>query len=334
MKRFAGLFLAVALAAALWSVGWYFASSQVSAAIAQFAANEGSAENPRLTCARSAVSGFPFRIDVTCEEATVLADDVTVTVAGIKASVQVDNLTHLLASAIGPVTYADAFYGRSNRLTFSALQASFRITTSDILKGLSGEGWRIARISVVGNGLDWVDTIGEDLPVAKASHAELQIGDIPELHDKTAGTAALAIYFVGKDVVSPIYDLVDADGEAQLQLTGLPDDLRRFGDADLLPAWQAAGGKLEVVRVNATDGDDLLDASGTIGIDASHRVEGQLTYTNRGIRERLAPFVNPMILSVMSGLPEADGTFKQALQFANGSLLIGGIPLFQLEPLY
>jgi len=334
MKRFAGLFFAVALVAALWSAGWFVVSAQVSTGLSDLALAEGSAERPRLSCARSAVTGFPFRIDVTCEEATVLAEDITVTLAGFKVSAQVDNPTHVLASAKGPITYADAFYGSSNRLDFVNLQASARLTTADLLKGLTGAGWRIARISVVGDGLDWVDTIGEDLPVAKASHAELQIGDIPELHDKVAGTAALAVYVVGRDVVAPIYNLVDADGEAQLQLSGLPDDLRRFAEPDLLPAWQAAGGRLEIIRVNATDGTDLIDATGSLGLDASRRLEGQVTYSNRGIRERLAPFVNAMILSVMSGLPEADGTFKQAVQFANGALLIGGIPLFQLEPLY
>lgn len=334
MKRFAGLLLAVLIVAALWSAGWFYAQSQVEAEMVRLANAAGTVDDPRVTCGSSTVAGFPFRIDIGCEDATIVSDDVTVTAAGLRGSVQVDNPTHVLFSAKAPVTTSDAFYGTSTRLDFAGLQGSARLTTDNIIAGLSGEGWRVARISLVGDQLDWVDTIGADLPLAKAAHAEIQIGDIPELHDKAAGTAALAVYVVANNVNSALYDITDGNGEVQLQITGLPDDIRRFGDADAIAAWRNAGGKIEVARINGTDGDNMLDATGTLGLDANRMLTGELTYSNRGVRERLASFVNPLILSVLAGLPQEDGTFKQALQFANGNLLVGGIPLLQLAPLF
>ena len=333
MKRFAWLFSIVIAVAALWSVGWFLVAEQARQALAELGTADGS-DSPQLTCARSGVSGFPFRIDIACEEAVLVAEDLTVTAAGVRASVQVDNPTHVVFSVRAPITTRDAFYGSSSRLNFTALQGSARVTTSDILKGLSGEGWRIARVSLVGDGLDWVDTIGAELPLAKVSHAELQLGDIAELHDKAAGTAALAVYAVARDVTAPFYQVGDADGEVQLQITGLPADLRRFDAPDLIPAWPAAGGKIEIVRINGTDGEDLIDASGTLTLDANRMPEGEITYANRGISERLAPYVNPVVLSVLAGLPQEDGTLKQALQFSGGALRVGGIPLFNLEPLF
>jgi len=333
MKRFVWLFSIVVLVAALWSAGWYFAADQVQQNLNQLAASDGSTQ-PKLTCGTSSVTGFPFRIDIGCEDAVLVADDLTVTAAGLRASVQVDNPTHVLFSAMSPVTAQDAFYGSQSRLSFSTLQGSARVTTADLLKGLGGDGWRIARVSLVGDGLDWVDTIGTELPLARASHAELQIVDVPELHDKAAGTAALAIYAVAKDATAPLYAINDGDGEVQLQITGLPDDLRRFADTDPIPAWQAAGGTIQVLRVNGTDGTDLIDASGTLGLDANRMLEGDITYANRGIRERLAAYLNPVVLSVLAGLPQEDGTFKQALQFSGGALRVGGIPLVNLTPLY
>lgn len=333
MKRFAWLFSIVIAVAVLWSAGWFFAASQVQAQLAQLAANDGAAA-PQLTCGQSSVAGFPFRIDVTCEEATLVAEDLTVTAAGVKVSAQVDNPAHLVFSARSPITTADAFFGSSTRLDFTNLQGSFRLTTSDIIRGLSGEGWRIARVALVGDGLNWVDTIGAELPLAKASHAELQVADIPELHDKAGGTAALAVYMIARNVTANLYQVADGDAEVQMQITGLPDDIRRFGDADFIPAWQVAGGRLDIVRVNATDGDDLIDASGTLGLDANRMVEGEITYANRGIQERLAPYVNPVVLAVIAGLPQDDGTFKQALQFSGGAVRVGGIPLANLEPVY
>jgi len=333
MKRFVWLFSIVVIVAALWSAGWFFAAGQVRQSIERLAANDGDSD-PRLTCGTLNVTGFPFRIDVDCEDATLVSEDLTLTAAGFRASVQVDNPAHVVFSARSPVTAEDAFYGSSNRLTFANLQGSARLTTSDFIKGLGGDGWRIARVSLVGNGLEWVDTIGAELPLAKASHAELQVIDVPELHDATTGTAALAFYAVAQDVTAPIYQIGDGDAEVQLQITGLPDDIRRLRDADLLPAWQAAGGKIEISRINATDGEDLIDASGTLGLDANRMLEGDITYVNRGIHERLAPYVNQMILAVAAGLPQDDGTFKQALQFSGGAVRIGGVPLADLEPLY
>jgi hypothetical protein len=88
------------------------------------------------------------------------------------------------------------------------------------------------------------------------------------------------------------------------------------------------------VRINGTDGEDLIDASGTLGLDANRMLEGEITYLNRGLQERLQPYLNPVILAVAAGLPQEDGTFKQAMQFSGGALRIGGIPLFQLAPLF
>ncbi len=333
MKRFVWLFLIVIIVAGLWSAGWFFAAGQVRQGMDQLAANDG-AVDPRLTCGTLGVTGFPFRIDIDCENATLVSDDLTVSAAGFRASVQVDNPAHVVFSARSPIAAQDAFFGSASRLEFTGLQGSARLTTDDFIKGLGGDGWRIARISLVGDGLNWVDTVGADLPLARSSHAELQVIDVPELHDAAKGTAALAIYAVAKDVAAQFYNVTNGNGEVQLQVTGLPDDIRRFGDADVLPAWQAAGGKIDVARINGTDGEDLIDASGTLGLDANHMLEGDITYSNRGIRERLAPFVNAMILAVASGLPQEDGTFKQALQFSGGAVRVGGIPLANLEPLY
>jgi hypothetical protein len=333
MKRFVWLFLIVLFVAALWSGGWFFAAGQVREQLAKLATNDGETA-PQVICGNSNVTGFPFRIDVACDQAVIVVEDLMVSAAGIRASVQVDNPTHMVFSAASPITTEDAFYGSSTRLAFTALQGSFRVTTADLIKGLSGEGWRIARMSLVGDGLDWVDTIGTELPLARASHAELQVIDVPELHDKTNGTSALAIYAVARDVAAQFYRVGNGNGEVQLQVTGLPDDLPKLASPSAIADWQAAGGKVDVVRINGTDGDDLIDASGTLALDANRMVEGEITYSNRGIRERLAAYVDPLVLSVLAGLPQPDGTFKQALQFAGGALRIGGIPLVNLTPLY
>ena len=77
MKRFVWLFSIVVIVAGLWSAGWFIAAAEVRRGIEQLAANDG-AIDPRLTCGTLGVTGFPFRIDVDCEAATVVAEDLTI----------------------------------------------------------------------------------------------------------------------------------------------------------------------------------------------------------------------------------------------------------------
>lgn len=335
MKRFVALLVVVLLVAGLWSAAWFYAAGEVRSQVAALALNDGETA-PQLTCGGFEVTGFPFRFDLTCTDAVLISNDVMVTVPGIKSSLLVYNPTHVLVSASAPIGIADAFTGSESRLSFTGLQASLRVTAADLFKGFSGEGWRVARASLVGDGIEWVDTIAAEMLFAKASHAEVQIVDMPEWHDKAAGLSGLAAYVTAKDVVAPLYDIAAGEAELQAEVTGLPDDLRVFAEPDIVSRWQAAGGRLNLVSLKGTAGAEMIDASGTLGLDASHMLEGDVTYTTRGIKERFqaSPMIDPISLTILTGLPQADGTLKQALQFNGGAVRVGGIPLLKLEPLY
>src|SRR6187431_3122591 len=134
MKRFVWLLLIVLSVAGVWSAGWFFAAGQVQQALAMLEASDG-VSGPQLTCAQSSVSGFPFRIDIACEEAVLVLEDTTFAAGGVRVSVQADNPTHVLFSARSPITTDDAFYGQSTRLAFAQFQGSARIVAADLLKG-------------------------------------------------------------------------------------------------------------------------------------------------------------------------------------------------------
>src|SRR6218665_2178959 len=174
MKRFVWLLIVVILLAGLWSGGWLFAAGEVRSQVAQLAANDGETA-PKLTCDSFEITGFPFRFDLTCTGATLVVADITASVGGVKSSMLVYNPTHVVVSALAPIEVKDAFTGSQSRLAFTGLQGSLHLTAADLLKGFSGEGWRIARASLVGDGLDWDDTIAAELPLFSASHAEIQL---------------------------------------------------------------------------------------------------------------------------------------------------------------
>src|SRR5690606_11532632 len=156
----------------------------------------------------------------------------------------------------------DAFTGARSRLDFAAAEASLRLTSDDLLAGLGGAGWRLARASLTASDLTWTDTLTGERPIGSADRLEVHLLDIPEQHDAEAGTAAIAAYAALHAFAIPGLAISGGDANLEAELTGLPDDLRRFDDPALLAAWRDAGGMLTLVGFEARAGEDFLAASG------------------------------------------------------------------------
>ena len=106
-------------------------------------------------------------------------------------------------------------------------------------------------ISAVGDALTLADIVGDRVPLGKAGHAELHLLDIPAQHDAAKHLAALQLYATVSDLNAPGPGIAAGKLTFEGVLTGLPDDVRTYGEADLVRRWQAAGGKLQVVASRA-----------------------------------------------------------------------------------
>ncbi len=74
----------------------------------------------------------------------------------------------------------------------------------------------------------------------------------------------------------PSWNIADGKATFEGEITNLPDDVRTYGDADLLQRWQAAGGKYVITSLKGRRQRRHFDVSGTIGLDTGGRTEGQL----------------------------------------------------------
>ncbi|MEO7224201.1 MAG: DUF2125 domain-containing protein, partial [Devosia sp.] len=249
--------------------------------------------------------------------------DVTVTVAGIKASAEVYRPTHVLAFAQSPVTIDDAFTGSRSRLDFANAQASVRL-----------DGWRIGRASLVLTEPVWNDTVLDDRLLAKASKLEAHLVDVPGKHDTTAGLATLAQYLSVEGLDAPGFEIGSGKSTFAAEITNLPDDIRTYGDADLLKRWQAAGGKYTIVGFKGDDATSSFDASGTLGLDPAGRLEGQLKLHSRGVVERLGPMIPEQYRGWIVGTPAEDGSYSQTLNLAAGVVFSGLMPTGIIPPLF
>tara|TARA_R110002020_G_scaffold6143_15_gene25735 strand:+ start:3183 stop:4154 length:972 start_codon:yes stop_codon:yes gene_type:complete len=321
-KRIIILGSVVLAVVALWSAAWLVLAGVVRQQIEAQAQADGIVA-PQLTCGTLAIGGFPFRFDADCAQARLVSGDAVIALPGLRASVLVYAPTHMLLSALGPLDITDTFTGSRNQLDWSALQASIRLSD-----------WRIARASISGADLVWSDTLLGQSTIAQTPLAELHLFDIPEQHDGQRQTAALAGYLRTNALAYPGLTLSDANAEIQLELSGLPDDIRNWGAPDMLATLQAADGQLSVVAVHGTDADATLDASGTLALDPQGQLEGQLAITSTGVAERIGPLLEEPWRTLVLGTPGPDGSYANQLNFRAGAVLSGLVPIATIGPLY
>lgn len=322
MKRIIVLGAVVLLVIAVWSGAWFWAAGQATAYVKTLETADG-VTNPRLACQSFGIGGFPFGFDLTCTGATITLADTTVTVSGLKASALVYRPTFVLVFAQSPVTIADAFTGIQRRLDFTDAEASARL-----------DGWRIGRVSLVVNAPVWNDVVLEDRLIARAERLEAHLIDVPGKHDAKAGLATLAEYAEIDGLTAPGLEIAAGKTIFEGEITNIPDDVRTYGDADLLKRWQAAGGKFALSGFKGDDTDSHFDVAGTLGLDTQGRVEGQLKLNSKGIVERFGPLVPEQFRGLILGGPAADGSYSQTLNIAAGVVFSGLVPAAVIPPLY
>jgi len=306
----------------LWSIGWLVAAGFIKQNIDAQALADG-VSSPRLTCGTLNVGGYPFRFDADCETAQIAMGDIVLDVPGLRASVLVYAPTHLRASAKGPLQLTDNFTGTRNSLAWSGLEASIRL-----------QDWRIARASVSGQNLVWADNLMGETIIAQSPLVEFHLFDIPEQHDTERHLAALAGYAQAQDVSYPGITLSDTKAEVQLELSGLPDDVRNWGDPRLLPLVQQAGGTLKIVSIHATDASSVLDASGELKLDAQGLLDGAIAITSTGVAERIGPMLAEPWRTLVLGTAQADGSYTNRLAFTAGAIFSGLVPIASVAPLF
>ena len=306
----------------LWSAAWLALTGVIRQNVAALALADG-VTTTSVACEKLDVGGFPFRFDLDCQKARIVSGDLVIDVPGIRASVRVYAPTHMLASALGPLQLTDSFTGTRNAVAWSGLEASLRL-----------DNWRIARASVSARDVVWSDTLFGNAVVAQSPLAEVHLFDIPEQHDAERHVAALALYARAEQLAWPGLTLTDTNIEAQLELSGLPDDVRNWGDPLLLQSMQQAGGMLKVVSIHGTDADSVLDAQGELRLDQQGLLEGQIGISSTGVAERVGPLLDEPWRTLVLGTPAPDGSHTNQLNFRAGGVFSGLVPIAALPPLF
>jgi hypothetical protein len=275
------------IAAAAWSVFWFYAASQAEVTADAWRARE--AKSGRVyDCAKRSVAGFPFRLEVRCDGASVSLQSQTAEQAATQAAItaklgeilvvaQVYDPKLLIAEFTAPATISERGQPPSMVVNWSKARSS--------VAGLPAVPQRISLVFDDAS----IDRINGPVqaPLARAKHIELHgrfVEGSPVDHpviETVLQIAAGSVQGLHPLLAEPF------DAEVRTILSGLKDFSPKPWPVRFREI-QAAGGHVEIVQSRVQQGDLIAVAAGPLGLGADGRLDGELQMTVAGI-EKVIP---------------------------------------------
>jgi hypothetical protein len=288
------------IAAAAWSAFWFYAASEVDARADAWRAQEAKAGRV-YDCARRSVAGFPFRLEVRCDGASVsllsqtaapAAAPVTAKLGEILVVAQVYDPKLLIAEFTAPATISDGGGQPAMSVNWSKARSS--------VVGLPAVPQR-ASIEFDDPAIDRINA-SVPAPLARARHVELH-GRLAEGSDPDHPAIETVLKIEGGSV-QELHPLLAQpfDADVRTMLSGLKDFSpkpwpQRFRE------MQAAGGHVEIVQSRIAQGDVIAVATGTLGLSGQGRLDGELQRPVAGI-EKVIPALG-IEKMLEEGVPQA-----------------------------
>ena len=287
------------VAAIGWSAFWFYAASEVGVRADAWRAREAQSGR-NYDCGKRSVAGYPFRLEVSCEDASVTlvsqtagaAAPFTARLSEIMVIAQIYQPNLLIADFKAPATIADRGEAPSMKVNWSTGRSS--------ITGLPNNPQR-ADIAFDNPSIDRINGPVQT-PVAKASHVELH-GRIAEGSAQDHPVIE-TVFQIASGTIQEVHPLLAQpfNADVQTKLSGLKDFSpkpwpERFREI------QAAGGHVEIVRSRIQQGDMIAVAAGTLGLNANGRIDGELQMTVAGI-EKVIPALG-IEKMLEEGVPQA-----------------------------
>jgi len=290
------------VAAAAWSAFWFYAASQVEVRADAWRAQE--AKSGRIyDCARRSVAGFPFRLEVRCDGASVSLVSQTAEQAATQAPITANLGEILVVAQIYDPKLLIAEFTAPATISDRGQQPSMMVNWSKARSSVVGLPAIPERASIVFDDPS-IDRINGSMqtPLVRAKHVELH-GRLVEGSplDRPVIETVLQIAQGSVQEVHPLL-AQPFDADVRTMLSGLKDFSpkpwpERFREI------QAAGGNVQIVQSRIAQGDLIAVAAGTLGLSASGRLDGELQMTVAGI-EKVIPALGIEKL-LEEGVPQA-----------------------------
>ncbi len=319
-----------------WSAFWYVARGLVGSGL-DSAIADARQRGDSWTCVNRRISGYPFRLEVRCDDVTLTRSQ-TVGVVNLSTGPvliigQPHTPSHLIAQADGPLRGVMAD-GSRFEARWDLAEASRR-TQGGALERLSLDLRK--PVVTVTNPQGAVSTVS-----AAALEAHLRRNPTRPDPDMARDLFIRVGQIVSGDLDAVLGDSNPSDLDVQLTTTRA-----NIFDHGLTPAtfeaWRQASGRIEVSRIALKKGVKQIEARGELQLDDARRPAGRIEPSAAnidqffGIRLRGGAMDLASALSGRAPAPGAGGLRPLPnLTISNGRISLGPIrlPLAALQPLY
>lgn len=273
--RYISLLVLVVLAIGGWSWFWYAATGRAQATVEGWRAREAQAGRV-YACGSESYGGYPFRFEMQCDAASALFSGsqppLEIKARGILVAAQVYQPTLLIGAFQGPLTVAAP--GQAPHLVVNWKQAQ---------SSVRGTPAAPERVSLVFDkpAVDGVSG-GQSRVLLRASHIEIH-GRLAEGSVLSRPVIEVALRLDG--AMAPELHpamAVPLDATISTVLRGL-NDFSPKPWPERFRQIQAEGGRIDVTEARIKQGDMLAVGSGSVSINPSGRLQGQLRVTIAGL---------------------------------------------------
>ena len=329
-------FVLLLLVALAWSVAWFVIRNQVEQGLQSMLANESRAGR-QWTCQDRDVSGYPFRIVVTCSELAVKRGPVSASLGRVQSIAQVYQPRHVITEVAGPLRATDG------QVT---VDGSWRLLETSVRGSAAG----FQRISLLAEEPRLTITGVAPNEIALASQGlEAHVRPNPT---RVQAEGAYDGALTARQARLPGLDAWIGGAEAtDLQLDLTATQVQGFQARPVVTEverWRTAGGKLELLRLAASKGARRIEAKGEFGLDEMHRPMGRIQAAASGLDSLINNLTGGQaggnLLSALLGqaprpqTPDAAASLSPLppLRLDNGRVLFGPftVPNLRLPPLY
>lgn len=338
IKRRVLLLAALAvLVVAGWSAFWSYAAGEVTERLDDGLARARSG-GVAIACPDRVIDGWPFRMEMRCtglDVASPVGDRLTT--GAVRAVALAYDPRHVLLEADGPLSLRAAETGIALSAGWASARASLRTRAEGYAAALS-----IRDASAALTGPFRVAGLAGPQNMA-AALLEVHVRQNPE----RAEDADLAVTAEGLALSGIFRSELPVDAAVLLRLrdAGRPDlaSAQRFA-ADLI----RPGRSFEVVEARLAQGETRLVAQGTLAIEPTGALAGELDVTVSDpdrldvLLAPLYPHGSPMpgafkgVLASFGTATEVDGrpALRARLKISGGQVRIGLVPVAQIPPLF
>lgn len=329
-------FALLVLVAVAWTAAWFVIRDRTTRGIDNWLAAEA-AGGRQWTCQDRAVSGYPFRILVTCGRLTAKRGATEADVGSLAAVAQVYTPRHIIVQIGGPLRATDGSANLEGR--WSLLDMSIRT---------SREG--LQRASMVMRDASFTSS-GPDRSAVTTSSARFEAHLRPNpARAETEGAIDLIMRSV--DAVVPGLDQLvggrePATIEAQLTVTQAANMGSRPPMQEV-ETWRAAGGRVDLVLLALSKGTRRIEAKGQFTLDDQRRPTGRIDSATANVEGLLGRVVNgagglmamlgPRLQAQAKGGAPTDPALKPLpqIRLADGRVFLGPLPTpgLVVPPLY